>query len=471
MKGKLVIQYDDDCKRIDYQFEESLSYDESSDYLVWITLPRGKKLNPTEIKLGLNKYLLRKLNGKTYQRDFPDRVEILREAYSDDIDIFDNCDTVEIKGTIDENLEPIMSHPAKRFIIRDEEHPLTLEEVEKLEKKYAGNSKIHVYTEENESPISLEDYRITVEEITSIVDRIKSYGLSPLEAAVYAYDYARDRFYVKAKSKDYTDSRDLTKVLLGDEIVCVGYARILNAILNKCGITSSLYNVRSTEEGHAITIARIKDEKYGIDGIYYFDPTRGRKYDETNNHFNSYKSFAMTRGEALGCGYYEDETFGPMDIDEYKRVAHAIQKGTPHHSYIPTVQKNIWNILDFLDGRSVYAIPFGEKGISIEDTEDVVEKLDLMYKLLSTQIEPTKLLSAFARVRQIEYYENPDKFPFSKEAIRTIGSSSKPHFSYYPYTDEHLEKMYQEHGEEYDRTRAGIDLVKVLKKVKEQKEK
>ena len=471
MKGKLVIQYDDECKRIDYQFEEAICYDETSDYLVWITLPRGRKVNSTEIKLGLNKYLLRKLNGKAYQRYFPERVEILQEAYSNNIDIFDNCSIVDIKDATEEELDSVMNLPAEKLVISDGEHPLTLEEVERLEAKYAGRKNIYVHTDENESPVSLEDYRITVEEITSIADKIKAYGLSPLEAAIYAYDYARDRLYIKAKSNDSTDSRDLTKVLLSDEIVCVGYARILNAILKKCGINSSLYSVRSADEGHAITIARITDEKYDVDSVYYFDPTRGRKTDETNNHFYSYQSFAMTRGEALGFGYYEDETFGPIDIDEYKRVVKSIQEGKPHNSFIPTVRTNICNILEFLNGESIYNIPYFQRRIRVEDTPDALEKLELMYELLSTQIEPTKLLTAIERVRRIEYYENPEKFPYSKQTIESIGMMSQPKYSYYPYSDKKLKEMCQEHQEEYDKTKSGIDLIKVLKKVKTQKEK
>lgn len=471
MKGKLVIQYQDNCKRVDYQFEESLSYDLSSDYLVWVTLPRGRTINLKEIKIGLNKYLLRKLNGKTYQRDFPDRVELLKEAYSNDIDILDNCDSVEIIDLADESIDSIMAHPSSKIIIKDKEHPLTIEEVERLERKYAGKDNIYVYVDENESPVSLEDYRTTVEEITAIANRIKAYGLSPLEAAIYAYDYARDRLYVEEQSNDYTDSRDLTKVLLGDEIVCVGYSRILNAILKKSGITSSLYRVNSEDGSHALTIARITDEKYDIDSIYYIDATKGRKHDDTNNHFYSYKSFAMTRGEALAFGYYEDETFGKIDIDEYKRVAQAILNGELVRTYLPDARQSISNIIKFLDGKSVYEIPFAGNSVSIKEVPDAVEKLELMYQLLSTQIEPTKLVSAIERVRQVEYYENPYKFPYSKDTIRAIGTMSKSDFSFYPYADKQLEKMYQEHEEDYDKTRLRIDLVKVLKKVKEQKEK
>ena len=242
-------------------------------------------------------------------------------------------------------------------------------------------------------------------------------------------------------------------------------------VLKKCGITSSLYRVNSVDGSHALTIARITDGKYNIDSVYYIDATKGRKQDDTHSHFYSYKSFAMTRDEALGFGYYEDETFGKIDIDEYKRVAQAILNGELVHTYLPNARQYISNIIKFLDGKSVYEIPFAGNSVSIKEVPDAVAKLDLMEQLLSTQIEPTKLLSAIERVRQIEYYENPYKFPYSKETIQVIGTMSKPDFSFYPDADKQLEKMYREHEEDYDKTKSRIDLVKVLKKVKEQKEK
>ena len=51
MKGRMVIEYSDTCKRIDYQFEEAFGYDKSLSYLLWITLPRGKDLDITQSKL------------------------------------------------------------------------------------------------------------------------------------------------------------------------------------------------------------------------------------------------------------------------------------------------------------------------------------------------------------------------------------------------------------------------------------
>ena len=54
MKGSLVIEYSDTCKRISFQFEEPLSRYKDIDYKLWITLPRGRDIDVTQIKLSLN---------------------------------------------------------------------------------------------------------------------------------------------------------------------------------------------------------------------------------------------------------------------------------------------------------------------------------------------------------------------------------------------------------------------------------
>lgn len=471
MKGRLVIEYRDDCQRIDYQFEEANGFDEDYDYVLWITLPRGRDINTTKIKLGLNKYLLRKLNGKTYQRDFPERVEILKKAYSEGVDLFDSCSKIEMIGHITEQLGNLFSDKNKKKIIKDGVHPLTLEEVERLERKYPDTDNIYFYVEENVDPISLVDYRQTTEKITKVVSRIKEYGFSPLEAAIYAYDYARDKIYTEEDKKDkFTESRDLTNALLRDKIVCVGYARIFKIILNKIGINASVYAISNIDGGHAIAVAHIVDEKYGIDGIYYFDPTRDRKRDDTDNHYNTYSAFAMTRGSMLNYSCYEDKTFGPLDEEEYKRVISLIQSGGSYNTYRDKTYTYISNIYDFLAEKSVYEDNEQDfsKTTKIKTTPDMATKIDECCRLLSQRIEPTKKLDALARVRRVEYYENSEKYPFSSQTIKTI--TEKSSWYYDDYADEKsVKETLREKANEYDRDAKGIDLVKVLRKVRDNK--
>lgn len=470
MKGRLVIEYSDTSKRIDYLFEESLGYDKDIDYLLWITLPRGREVDTSKIKLGLHKYLLRKLNGKQYAIDFPERLEILKEAYSKDLDLFDSCTKIEIKKREDEDISQLSAITTSDIIIDDGEHPLCLEEVKRLEKLYSSQGNIYVYVEGNEKPVSLKDYRATVESIQKVADRIKSYGLSPLETAIYAYDYARDRIYIaEDKDEEHTESRDLTKALLGDKIVCVGYARIFSAILRQLGINASPYSVQGKEVGHAIAIARLTDEKYGIDGIYYFDPTRERKMDESDEHYYKYGVCAVPRGTVLGYGYYSDETFGPIDIDEYKKYVKAIQ-ARQQQSLRLDYYKYVCNMIDFLDSKSIYT---ADKSYShyqpgkIESTEDIQERLDVCYALLCQEISPRKKIEAISKVRRIEYYENSKKYPMSAATMRRIADEAD--LCGYYYSRRAVQEVLEEHHQEYERVPKEIDLVKVLTKVRDKK--
>ena len=59
MKGFILLEYSDTAERIEYLFEDS--FDNEHEYLIGITVPTGRKLNYNQIKLGLNKYFLRKL--------------------------------------------------------------------------------------------------------------------------------------------------------------------------------------------------------------------------------------------------------------------------------------------------------------------------------------------------------------------------------------------------------------------------
>ncbi len=475
MKGKLIIEYSDSCKRIDYQFEEPLAREKDLDYKLWITLPRGRNIDISQIKLGLNKYLLRKLNGKTYANDFPDRIRILRKAYEHDVDIFDSCNVIEIKNREDENIDEIITNPTSKVIINDGFHPLSIVEVERLESLYPVTDNIYFYVEENNQPLTLEEYRATTELINEVAEKIKLYGLSPLEAAVYAYDYVRNRIYVSEdKDQDETESRDLYKALFGNKIVCVGYARIFTAILKQLGIKSSLYTIRSKDEGHAISIARITDEKYGIDGIYYFDPTRDRKLNDSDDHLFGYKTFATNRSEALAQGYFEDETLQDLDIDIYKSVVQRVQQNNAYFVNTTKYYKSICNMSKFLDGETIYE---GDKNFVlgpsnlIKNTPDMLERVDLFFELLSREIDPRKKMEAIARVRKLEYYENSSRYPFSPGVLKTISMNSQPRFSTYFDPEKRAIESIEEHQEEYARDRAGIDLIKVLKKVKSQKEK
>lgn len=469
MKGRLVFQTTDK-QRIEYLFEDDF-YGHEYDYTIWIGIPKGRKIDINKLKIGLNKYFLRKLHGKQYQKDFPDRVELINTAYNEEIDLLDACEKVEIEETLIDVIPSIPNGKSKKIKIDSEPLPLDIKIVEKLEKQYAGYENIYVKIDGNDDYVSLSEYRKTTEIIDNIVNKIKSYDLSPLEQMIYAYDSARDRIYV---SEEYgeakTESRDLTRVLLGDKIVCVGYSRIFVAILKKLGIKAAEYTVKGSEY-HSIAIAHIKDEKYDIDSIYYFDPTFDRKRDETNNHFNRYYAFAKNRVEMIESLDYDDLTFGDIDEPTYLEIIRNLKDADKPKYYDNNETKYINNMCSFINGRPMDIeihsyMGTAERVIENENAESDV--IDCHWYLLPFQNKKA-LVKALSVVRKIQYYEDPEKYPYSSETMKKIVSESYWNDPY-RYDTNTVNKILYDNSERYNREAKEIDLVKVLRKIKTQKE-
>lgn len=230
-----------------------------------------------------------------------------------------------------------------------------------IKEQYQHNSNIYFYIEGNTHPISLTDFEKTYNIINNIVSKIQKLNLSPLEQIMYVYDLVRDRVY---KEELITEppyiSRDLTSVLLGDRIVCVGFTNFFNQILENLGITSKkdhLKSIDSNEPNHVRNIVYVYDKKYNIEGNYLFDLTLDCKDNiDDNTYLNSYRYFAKTKKE--------------MD------------------RYYPKYQ-------------------------SITIT-----------KISNTPIDYKTLLEVLYNVRKIEHYEDKEKYPLNIETITIIAYNS-----------------------------------------------
>ena len=188
----------------------------------------------------------------------------------------------------------------KNIVISEDISLMDEDKLNKLLDKYKDiKDRIYVFLEGNLNYASLEESKKTIESIKNVASGVKALNLSPMETIMYVYDLVRNRVYTKEGKNDSKDiSRDLSKALLGDKIVCLGYSNIFSAILNYLGIKCN--NVRlmtnNKKSGHARNIIYVQDKKYDIDGVYYFDATWDSKKSEyDNSYLNSYKFFAKTK--------------------------------------------------------------------------------------------------------------------------------------------------------------------------------
>ena len=199
-----------------------------------------------------------------------------------------------------------------------DENIYNLNDYPTIKEQYKHNSNIYFYIEGNTQPISITEFEKTYNIINNIVSKINKLNLSQLEQIMYVYDLVRDRVYTKELiTEPPYISRDLTSVLLGNRIVCVGFTKIFNQILQNLGITSKkehLINLNPNESNHVRNIVYIKDKKYNIEGYYIFDLTldcKDREFD--NSYLNSYRYFAKTKKE-IDRYYpkYKSKTFYPI---------------------------------------------------------------------------------------------------------------------------------------------------------------
>jgi len=432
----------------------------------------------------------------------PKEKEIIYNYLNKDFDLIGNCEFITLDSINDEFIiDYLNKNPSlytKKIIIKK---IYTLKDFEYVKKTYQKIPNIYVYIKGNKAPITIDDYEKTIKEINNIINKIKKYKLSQLEQIMYAYDIIRSKVY-KEENKDETDnvSRDLTSVLLGNKIVCVGYAKIFEEVLTELGIKVSqhhLINKSTKSKGHVLNIVYVKDKKYNLDGIYYFDLTWDSNSKENDNSYlNSYKFFAKTKKE-IELFYkekYYDESFKALSenfIDDLiellkKRnimnINQYIIKSINELSIFIT-KKELFNFYNInLNTNLDISIKRLMKKINIDE---IIKELELYKVLFNRQININILLEILYNVRKIEYYENPQKYAFDFLTLSTITYNSQWKFDdnskeYFinaiydkvPLNAKNFKQQMKKYSNETDLEKRinQVKLVKVLKKINEKKE-
>lgn len=124
--------------------------------------------------------------------------------------------------------------------------------------------------------------------INKTVDKLKASDLSPYEKIILLTKILNEKSYFMCDNSNL--SRDLYSVLNTRNIICTGYANLLDVILNELNDenikskTETIIQVgyNNNEMFHAINCIYVKDEKYGIEGYYNLDVNY---YGDDYTHF------------------------------------------------------------------------------------------------------------------------------------------------------------------------------------------
>ena len=350
-------------------------------------------------------------------------------AKKDFSSILSECSLVKIDGTYEEIVKYLQDNKfliGKTIVVNDH-LDVNYDTYLEVKKYFGGYPNIEFFVEGNSYSTTFSQYEKTVLAIKEIVDGIKSFDYSPLEQALYAYDLVRDRFYVMEEDdEDYTVSRDLSSVLFGDKIVCAGFANIYNTILHMLGFNTSTFRLISNVtkgKGHARVFAYIKDDKYGIDGLYFFDPTFDCKKDDSNSFLESYRFFARTKDqmELYDRGRYTYKTYDLFDSED-------VYEWEEEH---PQEYVSITDLLGkvSLANANKMARMLGKKPVEV--TKDGISKVQVVDLLLDGCTKADKplgsqvFIEALYRVRRNQYYIDPTKYAFDMNTLTNILVKSK----------------------------------------------
>lgn len=203
----------------------------------------------------------------------------------------------EILTLISEKLN-ILDKLNKKFIVKIPVEKRSI--FKKLFKNNYNNLDLIIENDLYEYPY--QQYLEEEKKLDSMVEPIKKANLSPLEKYIAVYNIVKNFKPYKENQQNPEYSRYLRYILDNEYMVCVGYAKLLEILLDKVGISTQHLSVSvdtsykkgfTLEEklveyaGHARVIVNLDDDKYNIHGLYMSDPT----WD--NNLQNNYLNHAI----------------------------------------------------------------------------------------------------------------------------------------------------------------------------------
>ena len=117
---------------------------------------------------------------------------------------------------------------------------------------------------------SEEKYENMENQLNEFLTHIKSQNLSPMEQIMLVYDKAK--MFEYADSDTLQETKQLPDVLSNNRAESIGYTNFFNECMSRlgyknCAIESYIGNIP-----HMHSLVEINDDKYGIQGIYNFDP-------------------------------------------------------------------------------------------------------------------------------------------------------------------------------------------------------
>lgn len=356
--------------------------------------------------------------------------EFAQSLLNNPLDVFKKAEfiSLDINGINEKELMKKEIFKDKKFKIDGYFTTKDLKKIEKLHRYYYKyKDRVYISLEGNTEPTSIEEAYKTVNIIKQEADIIKKLNPSPMESIVYAYDLVRDRKY-KEDRNNPMEARNLSEILNQDKIVCLGYARHLEAILKHLNINCKVIILINQNDNihHARCIIYVKDPKYNIDGVYCFDPT-WESNKGNNNYLNQYFYFAKTinwfdendnnkyNHDFLGIEELMNSVYKMLESKQYKKIGGLTISNINSYSYYTRNPR-------LVDSRTLLPfLPNYEKF----DLKEIRKNMDKVIKAYNNPIPAETMIRLINNVRKLEFYSNPDKYQYNIDALYKIFVRSK----------------------------------------------
>ncbi len=346
--------------------------------------------------------------------------------------LWDYVDYVHLYLFSSDPLKYIEDNPIllkKKIVLKDKISYGDIDKVKEIKNKYSKYlNNIYLNVEGNSEYLTVDDTISTLNKVEALASDIRKLNLSPLENMVYVYDLVKSRIYNKEKDSDYEYiSRDLSCVLNGDSIVCSGYIALYKAVLSRLGIeVFSEYLTHEDKSGHERAVSRVVDPKYGVDGVYFFDPTFDSKTSEEDSYYiDNYRFFLKTFSEIneesrKSIPPFKSEMFRCFTSDFISRCK-CVLKGEYNKE---EDEEDILFTLNRLYFYAIFRSPYNMeefRRIFLDKDEEVInrkisEAIEIV-NLYNKRIDYKTMCRVINNVRKIEYYSDPEKYPYSVDRI------------------------------------------------------
>lgn len=183
------------------------------------------------------------------------------------------------------------------------------------------------------------------EKADMLVDYIVSLNLSPFEQFLLVHDFCAGKPYHKKENGEY-NCRAFIDNMATDQIVCAGYARLMQVLCGRLGIQCEYVSgiPKDEDTGHAFNMVHLVDSKYNIDGVYLCDACWDSELSKPGLRDYTYAAFPIQ-------DLKNDEHNIYYDKDLSRNNDKAYEKYPTYSQPIPfdTFEKALFNAYDRLN--------------------------------------------------------------------------------------------------------------------------